>query len=281
VIARCGYAHFLAGAEFAPLDAALFRFRQKVGAQDIPALAVASILSKKIACGVNFAGLDVRTAPHGNFGSDFDEARDTANAFCSAAAASGVTPVAFLTDARAPYQPFIGRGESLMALQRIFERREDAWLGDHNDKCRLMAAHVTALRQGAAPGGEIADVFMNNLEAQGSSKEAFYERVDFVEKLPRRDLLAERDGFIWLEMTELRAVFVDANSRSADPSVFSDALGIILRARPGAYVRCGDLLASIRAEDAVWQLVEQRLTKCFRVFDLLDYAPRMEEVIRA
>ena len=215
---------------------------------------------------MKFAGLDVRSAPHGNFGSDFYKARDAANAFCSAAAAAGVTPVAFLTDARTPYQPFIGRGESLLALRQIFEKREDPWLGEHNDQCRLMAAHVTALHQGTAPEGEIVEAFIENIEAQGSSKEGFYERVYLVEKLPRRDLLAERDGFIWLEMTELRAVFVDANSRSADPSIFSDALGIILRARPGTYVRCGDLLASIRAEDAVWQLVERRLTKCFQDF---------------
>jgi pyrimidine-nucleoside phosphorylase len=134
VIDQCGYAHFLAGAEFAPLDAALFRFRQKVGAQNIPALAIASILSKKIACGVKFAGLDVRTATHGNFGSDFSEAGDAARAFCAAATAAGLTPVAFLTDARAPYQPFFGRGESLMALRMIFEKRGDAWLAEHDDR---------------------------------------------------------------------------------------------------------------------------------------------------
>ena len=281
VIDRCGYAHFLAGTEFAPLDAALFRFRQKIGAQNIPALAVASILSKKIACGVKFAGLDVRTAPHGNFGSNFAKAGDTARAFCAAAAAAGVAPVAFLTDARAPYQPFIGRGESLVALREIFEKREGAWLADHNDQCRLMTAHVAALRSSAAAEGDIRGAFLENLEAQGSTEEAFYERADFIEKRSRRDLSAERDGFIWLDLNELRAVFVDTNLRGVERSVFSDELGIILRAKPGAYVRHGDVLASVRAEDPVWQLVAPRLTKCFRIFDLLDYAPGMEEIIRA
>ena len=71
VLDRCGYAHFLAGPEFAPLDAALFRYRQKAGAQNVTALAVASILAKKIACGLNLAGLDVRVAPHGEFRGGF------------------------------------------------------------------------------------------------------------------------------------------------------------------------------------------------------------------
>ena len=72
---QCGYAHFMAGPEFAPLDASLFQYRQRIGAQEIPSLAVASILAKKIACGLTVAGLDVRVAPHGNFGPDFGSAR--------------------------------------------------------------------------------------------------------------------------------------------------------------------------------------------------------------
>ena len=48
VLDRCGYAHFLAGPEFAPLDAALFRYRQKAGAQNVTALAVASILPDRL-----------------------------------------------------------------------------------------------------------------------------------------------------------------------------------------------------------------------------------------
>jgi thymidine phosphorylase len=144
-----------------------------------------------------------------------------------------------------------------------------------------MTAHVAALRSGAAAHGDIGDAFLDNIEAQGSSKEAFHERADFVERMSRRDLSADRDGFIWLDLNELRAVFVDANLRGVEQSVFPDELGIILRAKPGTYVRRGDVLASVRAKDAVWQMVAPRLTKCFRIFDLLDYAPGREEVIRA
>jgi thymidine phosphorylase len=282
VIDRCGYAHFLAGAEFAPLDAALFRFRQKVGAQNIPALAVASILAKKIACGVTFVGLDVRTASHGNFGSDFTEARDAARTFCAAAAVSGKLAVAILTDARFPFQPFVGRGESLLALRKLFEGRADPWLVEHDERCRLMAAHLTVLRgPTAVSGSEIEEAFFENIEAQGSSKEAFDEKTDFIENVSRRDLLADRDGFVQIRMSELRDVFVEANSKGADQNIFPDGLGVILRTKPASYVRRGDLLASIRTEDAVWKILGERLTKCFSISDLLDYAPGVEETIRA
>lgn len=44
VLARSRYAHFVAGQEFAPLDAELFRFNQNSGTQASPALAIASLL---------------------------------------------------------------------------------------------------------------------------------------------------------------------------------------------------------------------------------------------
>lgn len=152
VLARCGYAHFLAGMDCAPLDAALFRYRQKAGAQDVPALAVASILAKKIACGVKFAGLDVRVAPHGNFGGTFAEARESARLFCAVAREAGIRAVALLTDARMPYQPYIGRGEALLALKLVSDGRADHWLCEHAHRCRLMAAHTASLSGGGAAG---------------------------------------------------------------------------------------------------------------------------------
>lgn len=95
IIDRCGYAHFVAGETSAPLDAALFAYRQKNGAQNVPELAAASLLAKKIACGVRFAGLDVRVAPHGNFGGTLSEAASSALKFCQAARIANIQALAF------------------------------------------------------------------------------------------------------------------------------------------------------------------------------------------
>jgi pyrimidine-nucleoside phosphorylase len=282
VLDQCGFAHFLAGPEFAPLDAALFRYRQRAGAQNIPALAVASILAKKIACGLNVAGLDVRVGPHGNFGTDFNTARDAARSFCLAAHASGIAAIAGLSDARTPYQPYIGRGESLLALRDIIESRGGAWLKEHADRCRLLATHVAALyHTSKVPTGDIATPFFDNLSAQGGSNEAFYERTDAIAREPTRDLLADRDGFLFLNLASLRSVIVAANSQETEGLQFSDNLGLILQHKPGAYVQRGDVLALVRARDAVWSEVANPLMNCFQVAYLLEYAPGMEEFIRA
>lgn len=281
VLDQCGYAHFLAGPGFAPLDAELFRYRQKAGAQDVAPLAVASILAKKIACSVNLAGLDVRVAPHGNFGDDFAVARKTAQSFCLAAKSVGILAVAGLTDARSPYQPYIGRGESLLALHDLIIGDPDQWLSEHADRCMLLAAHVGALRPGHYRlGKELAKPFFENIVAQGGTEEGFINKAEMIARAPRKEIAAPHDGFFSLDLAKLRSVFVTANASTTEDQ-FPDDLGLILRKRPGGFVNKGEILASVRANDRVWTVCNEDLTKCFRSVELLDYALGLEEFVRA
>lgn len=281
VLTQCGYAHFLAGPDFAPLDATLFRYRQRSGAQDVPPLAVASILAKKIACGVKSAGLDVRVAPHGNFGGDFATARQTAKLFCLTAKAVGISAVAGLTDARTPYQPYIGRGESLLALRKLIDGSPDQWLLDHADRCLLLAAHVGALHLGQAPlTQEIGKPFLENIAAQGGTEDGFLDKADLIARAARTEIAARQSGFFSLDLASLRSVFLLANAPSnEDP--FPDNLGLILRKRPGSFVKNGEVLALVRAMGGLRSDCEELLMKCFRVVELMDYAIGLEEFVRA
>ena len=54
----CGYVHFVAGPNHAPLDARLFEYRRKSGSPPAAELAIASLIAKKVAVGVELAGLD-------------------------------------------------------------------------------------------------------------------------------------------------------------------------------------------------------------------------------
>jgi thymidine phosphorylase len=284
ILARCGYVHFIADDTFAPLDALLFRFRQNVGAQSISALAVASLLAKKIACRIDFAGLDVRVASHGNFGSTFSSARQSARTFCAAAQLAHIGAVAILTDARCPYQPFIGRGEALLALDTIFEGRADRWLKEHDDQCRLMAAHVASIAIGSKSHAQLHDIrtlFFENINAQGGSEDAFKSKVEIVAKSHRHELIAEVDGFIGLDLATMRSAFVDIHSSSELPLQFPDEVGMILHVSPGAYVKKGDMLATVRATDPLWPEIGPRLRAAFQIGELMEYAPGVEEIVRA
>mgnify|MGYP001167293732 CR=1 FL=1 len=116
IIAKTGFAHFLTDDRFAPIDGKLYAYRRRVGAVAIPMLAAASLLAKKLAVGVRLVGLDARIGPHGNFGVTKEEARRNAINFCTAAKQLDIDAVVFIKNDSGPAQPWIGRGESLVAL---------------------------------------------------------------------------------------------------------------------------------------------------------------------
>ncbi|MCY4518989.1 MAG: hypothetical protein OXB99_17285, partial [Acidimicrobiaceae bacterium] len=119
VLSSCGYLHTTAGHHFCPLDAAFFEWRKNNGAQAIPELAIASLLAKKLAAGVGRVVLDIRVGPHGNFGADLGTAKDNAHLFIEVADILEMEAICVLTGISGLAQPFIGRGEALIALALI------------------------------------------------------------------------------------------------------------------------------------------------------------------
>ncbi len=251
ILSKGGYVHFLASAKYAPLDAKLFEYRKKHGALIYPPLVIASILAKKIAVGVQFAGLDVRVAPHGNFGSSWEAARENAKCFCRVAALVDCNGVCFLTDNTIPPQPYIGRGEALVAVSRYFEGKTPIWLKNHIDMCYAMAkslANRANLKATSYPSrSDILTLFSNNLHNQGTSFEAFKIRVDQVEKEPTFDLQAQEEGFLEVNIDMIRDIITSIQAQALNNlSLFPDPCGITFVKIPGQYVNKGEQIASIR-----------------------------------
>lgn len=248
-LARAGHIHLAAGGSWAPLDAALFKHRRRVGAQARPELVIASLLAKKLAVGVRRAGFDVRVAPWGNFGAGPEEAARNARRLIDVFAAAGVTAGCMLTDARVPYQPHIGRGESLVALHRVLTSAADDELAGHAELCRLISLR-TAGRGSAGAADPRASAaaraaFALTLEAQGSSWERFEARVAEILDAPTAALHAKADGRL---VVDLRAVRDALTARQRDGS--EDPCGVTLRARAGTWAARGDTLADVRGSDA-------------------------------
>jgi thymidine phosphorylase len=245
VVATCGFAHFLADERFAPLDAQLFALRKRVGAVAVPALAIASLLSKKLAVGIRKVGLDVRVGRHGNFGATRYEARANAQLFCSVANVLGIAAVAFLSPEDDVPQPWIGRGESLCALASALGLRdlEDQWLDDHVTDCLQMAETIAVARRPLS----FRDVLAAHLNAQGASTDAFLSRVDEVQGTARRPVHVRTAGTLEVDLGRIRDVIVKA--QSDDGSSFGDPLGVRLLVRPGQSVNPGDVVATIRGSD--------------------------------
>ena len=150
---KCGYVHFMADENYAPLDAKMFTIRQRIGVQSSVSLVIASILAKKLAVGLKHVGLDIRVGTDNNFGISFEKARLNALRFCSVSHILGINAKCVLTDGSRPYQPMIGRGEALIALNQVFEETAGPWLKTHMTQCWNMAAELTGYKGRPLLGG--------------------------------------------------------------------------------------------------------------------------------
>jgi thymidine phosphorylase len=248
ILANAGYVHVLAAGHYAPLDGRLFARRQLKHAMSVQALVIASLLSKKLAASLTHVGVEIRVSPNGNFGSTWDEAKMNAHRFVRIAGLLEMRAKCFLTEGTYAIQPYIGRGEALLALSRLLFGVDEPWLLQHAKRCFEMAAATIGHSDRKMPSSaELVSYFEANLIAQGASLLAFHNAADSAASATRIILRAEHSGFLEINLMALRDAIVHANQQdrsSADS--FPDVAGVILACRPDHFVLAGDSLAEIR-----------------------------------
>lgn len=274
LLETCGYAHVQAGGRFAPADAALFSYRQRHGAQAVSALAIASLLSKKVAMGVRSVGLEVRVGAHGNFG-DTEAARGNAARFCAVARLLGIDATCILTPGGVPQQPWIGRGEALAGLASVLSGATDAWLGRHLLDCGLWAEKVA---RGVARGGgsDLAGAFRANVLLQGGTLEGFDEVVADTLAGHVRSVAARHHGIVHYDLGRLRSAVLAARAEES-AIAFPDDAGVRLLVEPGRWVRSGDPLISARCRDDAWPQFQRGLIESVSLLD----GPQADEATTA
>ncbi|MFS0913075.1 hypothetical protein AB3M89_14935 [Microbacterium sp. 179-I 3D2 NHS] len=258
VLSTARYAHTVAGQTWAPADAGLFRLRQEQGTQAVPALAIASLLAKKLAGGVGVAGLEARVATHGNFGATAPEARKNADLYCEVATRLGLLPIVILTNAQVPFQPYLGRGEALTALTLILRgQAQDPWLASHAALCAkiadVVAQHAGSSTESSSdpsPNRSL-NALDKHLNAQGSSIVDLDQRVDHVASQSRIVVYAESDGFVRYDLNRIRDLLLATQaSPGHQPGrglTYPDATGVRLLSTPWQELRRGDPVLEYRS----------------------------------
>lgn len=246
-LAKIGFCHALAGDDLAPLDGVLFQKRKAVGAVNIAPLVIASLLSKKIAVGLERVVIDVRVWKHGNLGRSSAGARQRSERFCRVADLVGIKAVCVLTDATLPYQPFIGRGESLLALAAALYGDPEPWLAEHLTLCFHIAAQALDKPQTCPSRRKLRRAFEAHLEGQGSSVGAFLERVATINSEQATVLRAQSEGFLKPDLLRLRSIIVKQQEEAASQEeIYSDPVGVRLLVRPETSVKPGTPIARLR-----------------------------------
>lgn len=141
----------------------------------------------------------------GNFGSNWEEARANAGRFCRVSKLLGINSVCILTDGTAPYQPFLGRGESLMALHDLFEGRACQSLAAHANLCFRIAAATSQRNSQIRPTySQLRNRFAEHLNGHGSDYAAFVETAARIRGNPRFDVEVRSEGFLTVDLGALR-----------------------------------------------------------------------------
>ena len=107
VVQKCGFAMIGQTPEIAPADKKLYALRDATATVDSIGLIVASIMSKKLAEGLDALVLDVKTG-NGAFMQSFADAENLAQAMCAVGAKFGVTTTAVISDMNQPLGQFVG-----------------------------------------------------------------------------------------------------------------------------------------------------------------------------
>ncbi len=120
LVAGEGAAIVAASDDIAPADRRLYAIRDVTGTVESIDLITASILSKKLAAGLQALALDVKVGS-GAFFSSMGEARALATALCEAANGAGCRTSALITDMSQPLAPAAGNALEVAAVMEAFE----------------------------------------------------------------------------------------------------------------------------------------------------------------
>lgn len=262
VVREAGVAIVGAGADLAPADRRFYAVRDLTATVESVPLITASILSKKLAAGLQALALDVKFG-NGAFMPDLQSARTLARSLVDTGCGAGLPTEALLTDMNQPLAPAAGnalevrlairclRGDDrpprLDALVRAFGRTllRQAGLVREDDEAHVRLA-------AALDSGRAAECFARMVAGLGGPADLL-ERADRL--LPTapvvREVSAPRAGFVAaIDTRALGLVVVElGGGRRRSDDRIDPSVGLSALAALGARVEAGSPLAIVHAAD--------------------------------
>lgn len=251
---------FIAGqtARLVPADRKIYALRDATGTVESVPLVTASILSKKLAEGIDSLVLDVKTGG-GAFFQQPEQAEELARTLVSTAQARGLRTIALLTSMEQPLGTMVGPWlevkEAVHCLRGTGE----------NDIMEVTTAlgALMLLSAGQARSFEQAQQILQDALATGAAYEKFRQMVaaqggelaviDNVDSYPeprfQADVHSLREGFvIGIDARAIgRAVCLLGGGRQVVEDAIDHQAGAVLHKKIGDPVRVGDVLASLHS----------------------------------
>jgi pyrimidine-nucleoside phosphorylase len=261
VIKKCGASIIGQTDQLAPADRKLYALRDRTGTVENPGLICASILSKKLAAGLDGLVLDVKTGS-GAFLRKVEDAEFLAALMVATAETAGTRTVALLTDMSQPLGRAAGNWIELVECVELLRGARSAWSEDLRELSLILAGWMIhlggkaespkagyALAEAALTNGAGLDAFMKMVDAQGGDVSVFDDMESFHKPGATEILAAWESGYVAeMDTTALGWAVqrTGAGREKADEPVDPHA-GILFHARRGAKIEKGQPLATIFA----------------------------------
>lgn len=181
IVKQCGFAMSGQTAEIAPADKKLYALRDATATVESIPMIVGSIMSKKLAEGLDALCLDVKTGS-GAFMQSEREARRLAKALVKTGNACGVKTEAVISDMNQPLGKYVGNALEVFECLNILRNETDKLSGQTLDLSTELTARILVLTEvcdsiknakskinNVLASGEALEKFRANIKAQGGN----------------------------------------------------------------------------------------------------------------
>jgi pyrimidine-nucleoside phosphorylase len=263
VIQKCGASIIGQTDQLAPADRKLYALRDRTGTVENPGLICASILSKKLAAGLNGLVLDVKTGS-GAFLRKMEDTEFLAALMVATAESAGTGTVALLTDMSQPLGRAAGNWIELVECVELLRGARPEWSEDLRELSLILAGWMIhlggkaespqagyRLAEAALTDGAALAAFMKMVDAQGGDVSVFDDPA-FHKPGATLKVDAWQSGYVAaMDTTALGwAVQRTGAGREKAGEPVDPHAGILFHARRGAHVERGEPFATIYATNA-------------------------------
>lgn len=282
---ECGFAMAGQTSDLVPADKKLYALRDATATVSTIPLIVASIMSKKLAEGLDALVLDVKTG-NGAFMREPDEAKRLARAMVETGNSCGVNTKALITDMSQPLGKYVGNAleviECVEILRgKICKEAEPTWELSLELTSQMLVSSgisddIASARDIASSklwSGEAFEAFCQNVELQGGDTSICENpEILFDPNLIEIKIKADRSGVVSeIDTREIgNSISEIGGGRMKAEDSIDSAVGYSCETKLGEKVRSGDTLGTLLCRDqADANLVRDKLQNGYKIEDAI------------
>lgn len=264
-------------ADLAPADKLLYALRDVTGTIESIPLIAASVMSKKLAAGSDKILLDVTTGS-GAFIKELERSKELAGRMAAIGNSAGKETVAIITSMDEPLGYAVGNA---LEVREVIAMLQGEGPEDLREVCLTLAGMMIsmgrtdasfeegyAMAEEALASGAAYKKFREMVSSQGGNLSC----IDSPDKLPQAEvcyeLAAPSEGYLYAIDTEgigIAAGLLGAGRETKESTIDAGA-GLIMRKKTGAYVKKGEILATLYTADEEHLLrAREHLASCFTI----------------